>query len=82
LGAFCKSRGAVVGIAIAVLFGQQLLGNFVGPVAAYFPNGIARLAIAVALGQELSSYGPIATAAVLSVLFVAATIWRFGRDEL
>jgi hypothetical protein len=72
----------VVGIAIAVLFGQQLLGNFVGPVAAYFPNGIARLAIAVALGQELSSYGPIATAAVLSVLFVAATIWRFGRDEL
>ena len=47
LGAFLNLRGAVVGIALGVIFGQQLLGNFVGPIAAYFPNALGNLATMV-----------------------------------
>jgi ABC-2 type transport system permease protein len=82
LGAFLNSRGAVVGIALGVIFGQQLLGNFVGPIAAYFPNALGSLATMVALGQPVQSYGVVASTVLLIVVFVVATVWRFGRDEL
>jgi hypothetical protein len=82
LGAFCKSRGAVIDIAIGVLLGQQLLGSFVGPVGEFFPVTIGRVAAGAATGQPLTSYSAIATAVVLTTVFVAAALWRFRRAEL
>ena len=82
LGAFCKTRGAVIGIAIGILLGQQLLGSFVGPIGAFFPVAIGQVASGIALGQPLTSYSAIATAVVLTIVFVGAAVWRFSRDEL
>jgi ABC-2 type transport system permease protein len=82
LGAFFNSRGAVVGVAIAVLFGQQVLGNFLGPIANYLPNNLGNLASALTLGQPHSSVGAVVTTALLAICCVALAIWRFSRDEL
>ena len=82
LSAFCNSRGAVIGIAIGVLLGQQLLGGFVGSLADYFPAAIGRLASGVAMGQPLTSYTAITSAIALTIVFIAAALWRFSRDEL
>jgi ABC-2 type transport system permease protein len=82
LGAFLDSRGAVVGVAIGVLFGQQVLGNFLGPFASYLPNSLGALASALALGQPQPALGVVISTGILTLGCVAAAIWRFGRDEL
>jgi hypothetical protein len=82
LGAFLNSRGAVVGIALGVLFGQQLLGGFVGPIAAYFPSMLSNLATQVALGHLDASYGVVASTVLLTLALVGGAVWRFSRDEL
>jgi ABC-2 type transport system permease protein len=83
LGAFLNSRGTVVGVAIGILFGQQVLGNFLGPVASYLPESLGALAAAIALGQSNAvSYAAVFSTTILTLGCVAAAIWRFGRDEL
>jgi hypothetical protein len=82
LGAFLNSRGAVVGVAIGILFGQQVLGNFLGPVASYLPDSLGGLAAGIALGQLQASSAAVVSTAILTLGCVAAAIWRFGRDEL
>jgi ABC-2 type transport system permease protein len=82
LGTFVNSRGAVIGIALGLLFGQQLAGNVLGPLAMYLPNALGALATGASLGQPLPSYAAIWISAILSVAFVAAAMWRFEREEL
>ena len=82
LGTYLNSRGAVVGIAVGLLFGQQLAGNLLGPVAMYLPNSLGALATLASMGEPLPSVVPVAVTALLSVVFVAAALWRFGREEL
>jgi ABC-2 type transport system permease protein len=82
LGTFLKSRGAVVGIAVALIFGQQVLGNFLGAFAAYLPHSLGAMAASTSLGQPLPSYGAIGVTAILSLVFVGAAVWRFEQEEL
>jgi ABC-2 type transport system permease protein len=83
LGAFVRSRGAVVGIALALLFGQNLVSGFVGgSLASLLPHRLGALAASAALEQPLPSYAALGSAAILSMLFAAGALWRFGREEL
>jgi ABC-2 type transport system permease protein len=83
IGTFSNSRGAAIGIPLALLFGQQLLGRFIPPAFAEFlPHNLTAIASVVGLGQPLPSSAALVLAATLSVAFIAAAIWRFGREEL
>ncbi len=82
LGTLVKSRGAVIGIAVAVLFGQQLVANFIGPFAVYLPHSLGAMAATTSMGQPPLSLGALGVAVVLSMIFVAIGIWRFDREEL
>jgi hypothetical protein len=82
LGTFLNSRGAVVGITLGILFGQQLAGNLLGPLAMYLPNALGTLAAVASMGEPLPSVIPVAGTALLSMVFVAAALWRFRREEL
>jgi ABC-2 type transport system permease protein len=82
LGTFLNSRGAVVGITLGILFGQQVAGNLLGPLAMYLPNALGTLAAVASMGEPLPSVIPVAGTALLSMVFVAAALWRFGREEL
>ena len=87
LGTLFQERGPVVGIPIAFVFAPMLLGSFLGGIANLTPwalvpsNGDPGLAAQVMLGMPLATVLPVVATVVWCVVFVAAAIWRFGRDE-
>jgi ABC-2 type transport system permease protein len=89
LGALLNNRGAVIGLGLAFLFGQQFLANMlpvlyqVLPVGVFLPrdNGVT-LASALMLGQPLPSLSPLLWTTGLSILFLVIGVWKFKRVEL
>jgi ABC-2 type transport system permease protein len=85
LGAFFNSRGPVIGIALAVFIGQDIvspiLSNFWSWVPLIFPQALMEAAEAVNNGQPLPSIVPLILMPLLSLLFMLTAIWRFEREE-
>jgi ABC-2 type transport system permease protein len=84
-----NSRGAAIGIPMAVLFGYQFIVGLAPWLMEITPWGLTNpgsgslkptLAVAVALGQPISPTPIIATLLWCS-LFVAVAVWKFNRDE-
>ena len=89
LGAFFNHRGPVIGLSLAFLFLQQYLIGMI-PILAYVlpytivlpTNGGANsIFFSVVTGAEPFSWLPVIATSILSVLFIASGIWRFGREE-
>ena len=89
LGTLFDSRGPVLGIAFALLFGYQLFLGLAPWLAQIMPWAIVTqtnlsstpLAVTVALEQPLVSVTPILVTAVWCVLFIGVALWRFNREE-
>jgi hypothetical protein len=89
LGTFFEHRAAVVGIPLAVAFGQQLIMGLAPFLAKILPWSIAiplsgtdsSLASALILGLPLPSLSPLIFTLAFSVIFVAVALWRFEREE-
>jgi ABC-2 type transport system permease protein len=85
LGAFFNSRGPVIGISIAILVGQDLVSQIIAVKLPWFPTlmpmRLVDIALPVAQGGALSSYTPVITTTLMSVLFVLLALWRFKREE-
>jgi ABC-2 type transport system permease protein len=85
LGTFFNGRGPVIGISIAVLIGQDLLGQLIAVKFPWFPTlmpmRLVDMALPVAQGGGLSSYTPVITTALMSVSFILLALWRFRREE-
>lgn len=87
LGAFFKGRGPVLGIAFALLLGQEIaekiIKTYVPRMPTVIPERVAEAAVAVVVGEPMAAdwYIPVIVAAVMSVLFVLGAIWRFTREE-
>jgi ABC-2 type transport system permease protein len=89
LGALINNRGAVIGLGLALLFGQQFLANMfpimwqVLPVGIFLPKDTGlTLAPALMLGEPLPSFAPLLFTAGFSILFLVIGVWRFKRAEL
>lgn len=84
LGTFFSGRGPVLGIPIALLILQNLSGLaaiWVPSLPQYMPKRLTEMATALAMGEPLSTWVPIASVAVCSVVFVVVALWRFKREE-
>jgi len=85
LGTLFYSRGPVIGISIAVLIGQDLIGQFIAMKFPWFPTlmpmRLVDMALPVAQGGALSSYTPVITTVLMSMSFILLAIWRFSREE-
>jgi ABC-2 type transport system permease protein len=88
MGVLFRSRGPVVGIPLAVVFGGQFLAS--APWLGQFtPSNLVMdmgpghpaLAVALAQGQPLTSVAPILGTAALTILFIVVAAWRFQREE-
>jgi ABC-2 type transport system permease protein len=89
LGTFFHNRGPVTGIALAWLFSQQFFSGKLAPQINFLP-----WALAISLGGNNSSVAaaimegqtPPLIALYVSLLsiavFVAASLWRFSKEEL
>jgi hypothetical protein len=89
LGALFNNRGAVIGLGLAFLFGQQFLVQMapilwkVLPVGIFLNEGDApSLTASLILGLPLPSLQPVWWSIGLSVLFVVIGLWRFEKTEL
>ncbi len=89
LGTLFNSRGAVIGLALALLFGQQFLAQMLPvlynilPIGIFLPrDGESTITNALIFGQPVPSLAPVLWSAGLSVLFVLVSLWRFERTEL
>jgi ABC-2 type transport system permease protein len=89
LGALFHSRGPVIGIPLAVVFGYQLvlgLPPWLGQIMPWALTNTAGvnavpLTAAAALGMPLETPWPIVGTLVGCVVFVAVALWRFEREE-
>jgi ABC-2 type transport system permease protein len=88
LGAFFGTRGAVLGIAIAVSIGSMLgIGNlfagFLPWIVVLLPEAIPGILTLLVQGEPLPDVWPIPIIlmSVYSLLFVILAIWRFKREE-
>ncbi|MDX1438131.1 MAG: ABC transporter permease [Anaerolineales bacterium] len=89
LGTFFDHRGPVIGIPLALAFGQQLifgilpfLANIL-PWTLTIPYGDIELPFAAAIisGEMPHAMTPLYFALIMSVVFVALSLWRFEREE-
>jgi ABC-2 type transport system permease protein len=89
LGAFFSHRGPVIGIPLALAFGQQLIFgtlpimSFVLPWVLVIPEGVFESSIAASfiLGQEPISMIPFVITFLSILIFLALSLWRFAREE-
>jgi ABC-2 type transport system permease protein len=85
LGTLFDSRAPVIGIPLALFFGQSLLGGLIGTfvpgLPPFLPHSLAEQAMSLALGQPLLSYIPITVTLFSILVFVLAAIRRFAQAE-
>lgn len=83
LGTFFNHRGPILAGTFSVLLGGMILTQFWPKIGDVLPLNMDRVALAILQGQQLSSAMEykLITAALFSVLFIVASLWRFGDEE-
>jgi ABC-2 type transport system permease protein len=94
LGAFFNARGAVIGIPLALILGQQFilgLANWISPrIVEFLPYALViplgdeasgSIASAVILGRSLPTWISIPASILTIFAFIGLAIWRFRREE-
>lgn len=88
LGTLFRKRGAVIGIPMVLVFGNQLVGlapwlgrimpwNLVMDLGPDQPS----LAVALAQSQPLPTVTPIIGTVLLTIVFIGVALWRLGWEE-
>ncbi len=89
LSVFADDRGPVIGIPMAILFLAQFVLNVipqsaqVTPWLIMYPLGQNSYSLAhqALVGQPLTTVWPIIVSIIWCVVFVAAAVWRFRKEE-
>jgi ABC-2 type transport system permease protein len=87
LGTLSSSRGAVIGIPLIIIFGYQIILRIAPWLAEIMPWNLVTtlerpaLALTLAQAQPLPTITPLIATLVWCVLFSAAALWRFQREE-
>lgn len=81
LGVLFKSRTLLLGVALGVLFGGQIVP--VGQLGLYTPWPLFQMVLLPVMGEAIPPelYTSLMSTAVWSVIFVAVAIWQFNRQE-
>ncbi len=84
LGVLFSSRAPILGIALSLALGGNLLTGLFQPLRYITPFGMAKLAALVAAGQPVPPdmvWLPLAASVVWSVVFIAIALSRFEQTE-
>jgi len=88
LGTLFRKRGAVIGIPMVLVFGNNLaaLLPWLGKIMPWnlvmnLGPDTPSMAVALAQGHPLPTVTPIIGTAVLTIIFIAVALWRFQREE-
>jgi ABC-2 type transport system permease protein len=88
LGTIFNSRGAVIGIAIGILFGFQILSNLFARYTPWLleilPITLIETVTEVASGAEplaTLNFNPVIAMPIWSAIFMTVALWYFSREE-
>ncbi len=89
LGSFFDSWGPIIGVPLALAFGQQFIGGFLPFLLYIFPWNLAApageeypsLVWSLINGEAPFSWIPLIATVVFCILFTGVAIWRFNRQE-
>jgi hypothetical protein len=89
MGTFFESTGGVISIPIGLYFAFWFLPGLVpimvevNPLVLTFAEPTVMQAIGASLmtGTPVATWMPVITTAILCIVFVAVSIWRFDRQE-
>lgn len=89
LGAFFRGRAPVIGIGMALAFGQQMLFGILPALQKYLPWTLAvpgngsesSIAGSIMLGQVPADLTPLVSTCLLIVIFISVGLWRFNQEE-
>jgi ABC-2 type transport system permease protein len=87
LGVLFDNRGAVIGIAMLLIFGYQIIVGIAPWLMEVTPYGLVAqgqtmpLAVQLAEGQPLTLVTPILATIAWIAAFIAIAIWRFRKEE-
>ncbi len=83
LGTVFNSRGPIVGVGVGLIIAGQSLPNLLPQLSTFFPWRLPWAAGGLVLGEAVSREALVAigVTAAWTVLFVAAALWRFAREE-
>lgn len=81
LGAFARSRGVVLAVGLALLFGGDAVLVVMPWLGQVGPWLLGRMAIVVASGGPLATPWPLLATPAWTALFLALTVWRVRREE-
>ena len=89
LGTIFNARGGVIAIPLVVAFSYQILMGIAPWLMEIMPWNLTTmlnaekpaLAMIVALGQPLTTVGPIIGAVIGCLVFTAVALWKFRREE-
>ncbi len=83
LGTFFNHRGPILAGTFSVLLGGMILAQFWPKIGDVLPLNMDRVALAILQGQQVSAamQYKLITAALFSLLFIVASLWRFGDEE-
>jgi ABC-2 type transport system permease protein len=89
LGTLFDHRAPVIGIPLALIFGQQMIFGMLPFLAKVLPWTVAAplgdqsssIASALILGQPLPDLTPLYFTIASIIIFVAVALWRFQREE-
>jgi ABC-2 type transport system permease protein len=89
LGTLSDSLAAVIGVPIALLFGQQFFIGMLPFLVNLLPHRLAvpvseqipSIAATVIQGKQPDTYLPVISALILCVIFTAVAYWRFEGEE-
>jgi ABC-2 type transport system permease protein len=79
LGTYFRSRGPILGVALAFLFLQYQLTQF--GLVTFAPGWLPILALSIIQGGSLPFIAPIISTIILIPLLIATAIWCFNREE-
>jgi ABC-type transport system involved in multi-copper enzyme maturation permease subunit len=93
LGTFFNARGPVIGIPLALIFGQQFITGVIMAISPKIINflpyplimppqdGLGSVVQNVILGITPTSWIPVISSIVSTLIFLVVGIWRFRKQE-
>ena len=83
LSAIFDGRGEILAISFGIMFGLQVVANFIPQTGLVTPLNVLPSVMALAQGQHLpiSGIAPIVFSVLWSIVFAGFAVWRFSQEE-
>jgi ABC-2 type transport system permease protein len=84
LGTFFSKRTPIMGIAVGILVGGNILAGFISQSLYFTPWGLGRISLAIAASEPVPAamlWSPLIASFIFSVVFIVVALFKFEKSE-